>query len=247
LTGQTSQDAEKGLTAIETFLDGFRSIALEKERSQEQIFQDFERIRNYLQVLKQATLAEGLVAAPEFNVFRLLGLSRAEVRTHSAMLAHLFKPWEIHGQQFLFLKSFLEYCHMKEPEFPQPSGVMESAHWDVITEYVTVSEGRMDIVVRSPDLGYIVVVENKVDAWERTDQMKRYGRWLESQLRDYPTQGLIFLTLQGYQAYTAQGVPYLPLSYHDDISSWLAGILDNIQAQNVRTVISQYVVLARNL
>jgi hypothetical protein len=169
------------------------------------------------------------------------------VRTHSAMLAHLFKPGEMHGQQFLFLKSFLEYCRLKEPVFPLPSQEMENAHWDVFTEYITSSDGRLDIVIRSPDLGYIVLIENKVDAWEQPDQLKRYGRWLESQRRDYPEQGLIFLTLQGSSAYSAGDVSYLPLSYHDDIYTWLASNLDQIQAPNVRSVLTQYAALVRNL
>src|SRR6266446_1112235 len=43
-----------------------------------------------------------------FNVFRILGLEAAEVRTHSAFLAELLNPKGSPGQGDLFLRLFLK-------------------------------------------------------------------------------------------------------------------------------------------
>lgn len=212
----------------------------------EEFVQTFERMKAAIVQIKEQAEHEGLIHAPSFNVFEVLNLSRYETRTHSAMLAHLLDPAQSHGQGYLFLKAFLEYCHKKDASFPLPWTDLDAGHWQVVTEEVT-NIGRLDIVLRSPDLNYLCVIENKVDAWEQPEQLKRYGGWLERQRQEYPDQVLIYLTPSGSQAYTAQDFPYLALSYHEDIAAWLSRSLEGIQAPGVRVIIQQYINLAHTL
>jgi hypothetical protein len=48
-----------------------------------------------------------------FNVFKVLGLTTNEVRTHSAFIAELLNPKGSHGQKDVFLKLFLEVLDIK--------------------------------------------------------------------------------------------------------------------------------------
>jgi hypothetical protein len=52
--------------------------------------------------------------APRFNIFRLLGVERREVETHSALLAELFDPAGMHAQGDFFITSFLQYLAKKD-------------------------------------------------------------------------------------------------------------------------------------
>lgn len=236
------------LSDVENFLNGYRALTRNDGNASAEWFPHrFDRLRDHLQAIKEQSIEQGLNTAPEFNVFRLLGLSRYEVRTHSAMLAHLLNPRAAHGQQFLFLQTFLEWCASKMSAFPLPQALNENDHWIVSTEYITPTDGRLDIVIRSPDQNYLLVIENKVDAWEQADQVKRYAHWLDSQRREYPDQALIYLTRTGRQAYSAQDASYLTLSYHADIPGWLEKLINQIQAFSVREVVKQYIDLARNL
>lgn len=65
------------------------------------------------------------------NIFRLLGITTDEVRTHSALLADLLNPRGTHGQGSLFLATFLQHCQQKCPNFPRPKTAVASAFWTV--------------------------------------------------------------------------------------------------------------------
>lgn len=235
------------LNDITTFLDRYREFtSQEVDQQADELLNGFERLKVGFVRLHEEVLEEARTKAPAFNVFQLLGLSRYENRTHSAMIAHLLRSGDSHGQQHLFLDAFLTHCRQRYPDFPLPPGEVASAEWQVVTELST-SHGRLDIVLRSPELNYLCVIENKVDAYEQTDQLLRYGRWLRSQEEEYISQALVYLTLYGNQAYTARGTPHFPLSYRQDITAWLEGTLDQIQAPNVREIVGQYLDLVRRL
>ncbi len=196
--------------------------------------------------IQAKVLDEARLTAPAFNVFSVLGLSRFEVRTHSAMLAQLFNPKGSHGQQFIFLNSFIDLCGRKYPDFPLPFDNIDSGHWNIVVEKI-IPEGRIDILIQSPDLGCVFVIENKIDALEQEQQLSRYGLWMDSVVNEYPTQALIFLTIRGDKSISHGDYPYFPLSYRGDITTWLDGVTPDIQAPNVREVVSQYLNLIRHL
>ena len=207
---------------------------------------DFYRFKNLFTTVREQVLAEARLKAPAYNVFSLLGLSRLEVRTHSAMLAHLLDPLQSHGQQHFFLSRFIEYCASIHKDFPTPSEDIAEGLWIIRTE-VVIPGGRMDIVVQSPDLNCLYVIENKIGATEQKNQLACYGQWMQKREERYDTQALIFLTIRGDEAKSAQGQPYYTLSYHQDIAYWLESMLEAVQAPNVREVVRQYLALVRNL
>lgn len=239
--------SSKQVSHISDFLGEFRGFSAQQESRIVDTFTDvFNKMKIEFAEITDHARQEALVDAPSFNVFKVLGLSRYENRTHSAMLAHLLDPSGSHGQQFLFLEGFLSLCHDLDPTFPVPSGVIKEAKWEAYTE-LTMGRGRMDIVLRSPDLNYLVVIENKIDAGEQENQLLRYSKWLDSQENEYKTRALIFLTPLGDPAISDKGVPYFRVSYRQDIFTWLKRSKDSIQAKKVKEVVQQYIDLIERI
>lgn len=206
----------------------------------------FSRLRKEYGVLSKRLSEQALVHAPTFNIFKILRLSRNEVRTHSAMIAELLNPSGNHGQGSLFLSAFVDMCVDKYPTFIRPEEMDDKFGWEITVEKIT-GKGRLDVVVGNTSLGYVLVIENKIDAPEQPNQMERYSIWLENNRRAYPLQELIFLTVYGKDSLTARDESCQTLSYREDISSWLTSCLENIQAVKVKQTVLQYRDLVSNL
>jgi hypothetical protein len=185
--------------------------------------------------------------AGDFNLFSLLGVERFEVATHSAFLGALLNPQGTHGQMFLFLEAFLRHFSEKFGHpFPAPNDDIRKGTWYVDKEKVT-AFGNLDLVISCPDLQFLLVIENKIGAVEQTDQLERYTKWMDSQKEYFNSPILIYLTPRGDKSSSAHGRKYYPLSYHEDIKSWLEKSYGEIQAPRVKDAISQYLQVLKNL
>ncbi|MCA9995627.1 MAG: PD-(D/E)XK nuclease family protein [Anaerolineales bacterium] len=208
----------------------------------------FKRFQNEYQPLRDKQRAEEKCKAPSFNIFNILGVARREVGTHSRFLATLFDPKGVHGQQTLFLKAFLEYCQKHLSEFPwETTNSLESSDWNIQTERRISQYGNLDIVIECPSLGFICVIENKVDAGEQPQQVARYRQWLDKQEKEYPFSALLYLTPTGSQSHTSGEYGYYPLSYNKDVAQWLGQTLAHIEAMHVRETVYQYQQLVKTL
>ena len=186
--------------------------------------------------------------APRFNLFHILGRARLEVSTHSRLLRELLDPEGTHGQRYLFLETLFGHLSEKGGEFihfPQLTAPPASATWLIKREMHTL-EGNLDIVVSSYALGFLLVIENKVDHGEEPDQLLRYHRWLQRQV-EYPNRALIFLTPDGRESQTAGGNPYFRLSYADDIATWIRTALSVVSAVRLREILIQYLEVVTTL
>jgi len=185
--------------------------------------------------------------AGDFNLFSLLGVERFEVATHSAFLVALLNPQGTHGQMSLFLETFLRHFSEKFGDpFPTLYDDIGKATWYVDKEKVT-AFGNLDLVISCPDLQFLLVIENKIGAVEQPDQLKRYAEWMDTQKEYFSSPILIYLTPRGDKAASANGCEYYPLSYHEDIKSWLEKSYGEIQAPRVKDVIFQYLQVVKNL
>lgn len=235
------------LETIADFLDDYQSF-VESERQAEflQFRAGFERIRGPFERLQRQEYQRQHTQAPQFNIFHLMGIARREEKTHSAFLAHLLNPKAAHGQGVLFLKAFLKMCAQAHPSFPSFDDNDLGIRWQVWIER-SVPQGRLDIVVESAELGYLFVIENKVDANEQADQLRRYADWMQSREELFPIQALIFLTPRGDSAHSHGGAAYFPLSYCRNVYRWLTNTLDKIAAPTVRETVRQYAALIETL
>lgn len=226
---------------IASFLVSYRSAAFTEL---------FERLKaGYREVEAQRRILADQ-DEPTFNVFKVLGVSDYEVRTHSAFLKTLLDPEGSHEQGTLFLERFLEYCSNKysspaadgsKIQFPNIETPLNPESWKVKVED-PVDQGRFDIVLRSPEL--LCVIENKIYASEGEDQLRRYWEAMQQEQKNvgYSEIALVFLTLQGDKSETGEGIPYFSLSYRNDIYNWLHSLREDISnSPHLRTVLDQYI------
>ena len=116
-----------------------------------------------------------ILRPPTFNIFRVLGREDREVATHSALLAHLLDPQGGHRQGDLFLRLFLNVLGTHETirgrEFPLLAE--DGSRWSCRPEVrLPNGYGQVDILVRVA--GVSILVENKIYAGDRPNQLYRY-------------------------------------------------------------------------
>lgn len=128
-----------------------------------------------------STFLKNLVADPSgivhlekqfstFNVFEATGAVRRELR-HSDFIGFLFNSSETHDQGDTFYKIFCEHVHIPVSEEPVLSVLRE---WEDI-----------DVLVRDRANKIMIVIENKIDTSEHSNQLQRYRAIIENTYPDY--------------------------------------------------------------
>jgi len=187
-----------------------------------------------------------LKSGDSFNVFSLLGLERAENRTHSAFIRGLLNPVGTHGQGNRFLKLFLET--IGHSSFDLENAFMHPGEKDFgrISEDFSLG-GRIEIYLRDRK-GNVIAIENKIDARDQYKQLLRYYNHIQQDGAVY------YLTLTGNDASAESkenlmvGKHYHLISYRKHILEWLAKCLQvEGLAPNIISNIRQYFLLIRKL
>jgi hypothetical protein len=195
--------------------------------------------------------------APAYNLFRLLDLERSEVRLHSRFIADLLDPYGTHGQGSLFLRLFLHLLVDKFAGAPPGSGqewagylqhiadTLESTprlgEWQIVRE-----QERIDVSIRNPRTRLLIFIENKIDAAEQNNQLRRYRELLESYRDTYDWRLLLFIAPKNY-CETTTGRPDIRVHYEDDVRSWIQQALTQVCSERVRAALAQYVQTISNL
>lgn len=197
--------------------------------------EEIERLRLVHEAAWKRQQQRDRVEARRFNVFGLLRRSEDEL-THSNFLGTLLDVNGSHGQDALFLGTFLSHLRYRGH---LPEGLkVASNDWRIIREKST-AWGRLDLVIYSRTAGVVIVIENKINATEGTDQIPRYRTWLNDQ-KGFALRLLIYLTLEGERSRTAQ--EDIRLSYRYDIVTVLSAavVSPGLRASRVRDAITQY-------
>lgn len=151
-------------------------------------------------------LAQLEVKLSEFNIFRVLGAGRSELR-HSNMLAWLCDPSASHGLGDLFTRRWLMSLMVQAAEMDSPPqgwispieiDVMDIDHVEAHREY-----DRIDLLIEirlATGDRWIVCIENKVGARQGEDQLERYHRKVESRFSAVSRRTYVFLTAHGEEA-----------------------------------------------
>ena len=188
--------------------------------------------------------------APHFNVFRVVGLQRRETKLHSPILAEFLNPSGIHGQGTEFLKAFLSM--IKKTGLSDLGGLLESSEfpkasdWEIIADRKFKESGRPDIRLNCRRCGFHMVIENKVDAPEGLDQLRRYAKDLETE-KDFPKRYLVFLTPTGRLPKTEDPAKCICISYREHIVQWLEQVKKSLEAPWLRTTVEQYLEIVKDL
>ena len=185
-----------------------------------------------LELLRQMTKAaqacelSARLTGENFNVFKILDLQTAEVRTHSAFIAELLNPKGSHGQDASYLRLFVSQLGVETDMFdPQGATVKVEHHVDRVDNSEGTG-GRMDIMLTDSH-NRRILIENKINFGDLEKQLLRYHKFDKKAV-------LVYLTLYGKKpSEFSTGGPELEaslkehggrltvMSYGTDILKWL--------------------------
>ena len=173
----------------------------------------------------------------EFNIFQALGVVRAEVR-HSQLLAFLLDPTESHRLGDAVLRRFLQRSIAGVPReraniSPVDLDVLDLDEVDVRREW-----RHIDVLVIEPRSKLVVIIENKIDSSEHSDQLQRY--WSDAQT-EFPSHRIIGLYLSP-EAERPSDDRYIPISY-GLVSETVARFLEargSMLGPDLRTLLRHY-------
>ena len=142
-----------------------------------------------------------------FNLFEAVGVVRHELR-HSDFLAYLLNPSQHHGLGADFLKELLQAV-LLTTEGDSAVSPSDLDAWDMSQAVVQREWHHIDILVIDDVNRFAVLIENKVDTGEHSDQLNRYYAEFHSHYPGYKVVAL-FLTPDGEAPTSSdyQGVSY---------------------------------------
>jgi len=199
-----------------------------------------EQLLNEVQTISESYDRVSEATGENFNIFSILQMETNENATHSRFIAELLNPKGCHNQKDIFLQKFLELF-----------GIIDftSENSFVKTEYsigqITpdgLSGGRIDIYIEDKNKK-IIMIENKVYAFEQEKQLFRYTN-------KFPNGTLFYLTLYGEDSkdHFSKGINYQSISYEKHIVNWLEECRKMaVSIPILRESISQYINLIKKL
>jgi hypothetical protein len=129
---------------------------------------------------------ETLIA--EFNIFEAIGSVRHELR-HSELLAFLLDPNEAHGLGDSFLRRLLQRA-LATSEGKVPVSPVDLDVWELDEVEVRREWSSIDILVVDSRNKLAVIIENKIDSSEHSDQLRRYWAIVGREFPDHRLLGL---------------------------------------------------------
>lgn len=144
----------------------------------------------------------------QFNIFEAIGAVRQELR-HSDFLAFLLDPRQPHGLGDALLKSLLQKVLLANRDADLPVSLIDLDVWSLEDAAVSREWQSIDVLLIDEANQLVVIIENKIDSSEHSDQLARYYSVVEEH---YPGWRIIALYL------TPDGTPpsderYLAVSY----------------------------------
>lgn len=157
----------------------------------------------------------------EFNVFEAAGLIRQEVK-HSRFLGFLLDPRNPHGLGTVVLLKVLQSVVRNNVRDGHVVTQLELELMDLSDSVVSFELERVDVKVESLANKLTVIVENKIDSKQHSNQLERY---LENEKRCRPDWRILPVVLSKYGDETDEAEKYYALSY-----GVVADIVTNLQA-----------------
>ena len=216
------------------------------------------QIHHFLQEIHHKIQEQDKLAAAtgeNFNVFKILGLERFEVRTHSAFLSDLLNPHGTHGQGCTYLKLFLAPFYelsgkhhsfaQQLRDFDAESARLKSEDYIGPVDPAYTEGGRIDISLTDHQ-NRRIFIENKIRAADGEKQLRRYHNHDKK-------ASLFYLTLCGTdpsEHSLGHGEPLCVkgISYQQDILQWLLQCRKEAATlPGIREALTQYIELVRHL
>jgi PD-(D/E)XK nuclease superfamily len=149
------------------------------------------------------------VLANRFNLFEALDVVTNE-RKHSKFLGFLLDPNGNHGLRDYFLKRFLQTAIAKKTSI----SLLTQAHIDVCDlthATIETEKSLIDVFVSDPKNKLFVIIENKIDSVQHSDQLLRYYQDVVARHQD----SSVFGVLLSRDDEEPEHPSYAPLTYAD--------------------------------
>jgi hypothetical protein len=127
----------------------------------------------------------------KFNPIRVMQMENMEIR-HSAILGWLLNPMENHGLGDWFLKAFLTEA-LKGVSYN--TSALEVQSVNLMDANVFVEWNNIDIFIEVPNQKWAFIVENKIEASQSHNQLKKYRAFVEEYYKGSFKISGVFLTL----------------------------------------------------
>lgn len=144
----------------------------------------------------------------QFNIFEAIGTVRQEVR-HSDFLAFLLNPQQNHGLGDTFLKRLLQRALSLGESGDVPVTPIDLDIWSLNQALVLREWQNIDILVVDEAHRLALIIENKIDTSEHSNQLQRYRKMVDEQYPGWRVVGL-YLTPDGEEPSDAR---YLSADY----------------------------------
>ncbi len=178
----------------------------------------------------------------QFNIFEAIGAVRQELR-HSDFLAFLLDPQRGHGLGDVFLKRLLQRVLVSFDDAALPVTPIDFDIWNLRQATVQREWQNIDILLTDEVNKIVVIIENKIDSSEHSQQLARYWRSVISRYPGWKVIGL-FLTREGDMPSDER---YLPVGYKliSDIIQDLAETRKSTLGADVQTLMLHYTQMLR--
>lgn len=197
-TGQSAKTLR--LAGVPDLLQTWETSAKQAVEAADTLARNAPQVRAMLQTVNER-IAGGAWHTTGWNVFDVLGRVRLE-DAHSDTLAWLLAPWEAHGLGDNFLHKFVESAWGNE----LPNGRV----YDSVTRKKLGSDaGIIDIEVLGD--GWVLAVENKIDAGESPGQTEGYAKHYRRLEKSGVVVRGVFLTPSGSEAEASD--VFRPMNY----------------------------------
>ncbi|WP_296012617.1 PD-(D/E)XK nuclease family protein [uncultured Adlercreutzia sp.] len=172
-----------------------------------------------------------------FNIFDVLKAARTEIR-HSNVLSWLLDPNENHGLGAQVLQGFIQYTADTLANDELFSDLlMDLGGFTIQREWRSI-----DILAMSEEQQYALVIENKIDSVEHSNQLNRYRDIVEQTFPDWRIR-YVYLTPQGTESSDSQH--WLAMSYEDVLETIQPIVEETTLAQGARNLINDYLEIIR--
>lgn len=246
------------LDRIDLFLKDYKNVSDRLSRHKAEHYKSkfhgllsgYTSIRNVVSELDR-------IYTPQYNIFEILNIKRAEVKTHTPFLTNLLNPKGSHKQGTLFLNTFMQLIPKADKRV---NFILKNENDYHVTQEKRTTFGQIDILIQSsdPKNRFGLIIENKIGSQDQSRQIERYYKYLSSLKYTDQRMMIFYLTVNGSdpsslsisrtmcQNLKERGI-LANISYNSEIKSWLKDSLDTIKSQHVKSLIEQYLQVIKEL